>query len=313
MTAPSALRRAFLYLSLAGCAVCCRPHAPHLVDPRSPEEKRWDEIHDLENEGRVNDALDGYLSLCNESPSYTRACFDRARLLFEVGDVEKARTLAVELISRYPNGPFTLSAVKRLARSYLDGNAIKAGRMVMTALAKPLKDTEIWDTLVFEAAHLAREEKDVEGETFELTRLVNQSGRWQSQLWDDAVWRLAEINRQTGRTDEEVRWLTKLKDAQESSRLIGSYTSPFYDDALLRLGEIHLSRNDFDRARIEFGTLSQLSTSRKNDDGLLGLARVDLAEGRILDACAKLAEVQRQDGSAKRRASKLWVREGCEK
>ena len=264
----------------------------------------------MELDDRTADATAGYDTLCRQSPPYVRACFDRVRLMFETGDAA-AEQAATALISKYPNEAITQSLVKRLARYYLDAETFDEGRTALAALVKALQNTEIEDTLRFEISRLARAADDTPGEKTELVALIRRHARWQSQLWDDAVWRMAEICRDENNEDEEIVWLKTLEQAQESSRLIGSYTSPYYDDALYRLGEIHLTRGRFAAARRAFAVLAASETSRMQDDGLLGLARVDLAEGQSEDACAKLLEVQKIDGSASRKASSLYNGAKC--
>lgn len=297
-----------LLLFLSGC----RPHAAQLADPRSADEKEWDAAHDAENATQLNEARTAYFSLCEKDPPYVRACFDHARLLYLIEPVDSARAASVKTILRYPDTAFTQSLVKRLARSYRASNSAAQGLTVLAALDKQLKGSEVRDTILFEMARLAREQGDIDGETDSLATLVRTYGRWKSQLWDDAVWRLSEIGRETQRTDVEIAWLNKLSAAHESSRLIGSYTSPYYDDALFRLGEIHLNAGRLDAAGAAFSALSALSTSRMCDDGVLGLARVDLAAGRVREACEKLTKLQKKDGSTKQTAVNLSVSNRCE-
>lgn len=289
----------------------CRPHAPHVADPRSIHEIQWDAAHDAEDGERLAEADTGYRLLCEKDPPYVRACFDRARLLYRTDTAAAAREASIRTILRFPNEAFVQSLVKRTARSYLDADAVAEGVTALTALERKMKNDEARDTVLFEIARLARAGNDVAAETETLTTLVRSFGRWQSQLWDDAVWRLSQICRETNELNAEIEWLNTLLAERESSRLIGSYASPYHDDGLLRLGEIFLEAGRFEAAESMFSDLAATSTSRLKDDGALGLARVDLARGHVRAACEKLRRIQQKDGSAKRTAAGLAASNGC--
>ena len=282
--------------------VACRPHAPKVADPRSAEERDWDAAHALEREAKFEAAAAGYRALCERPIPYVRACFDFARLLYRLRSPEAAREVSVRTLLQYSEEGFAPSLIKRLAQSWLDTGEETAGIAVLEKLAEQLRDTESFDTVLFEAARLARHVGDAAAEERLLKRIIMSYDRWESQLWDDSVWRLSKICREDKRTDDELQWLDLLLAARESSRLLGSYNSPYHDDALYRAAEIRMLRGDIKDAYRLFVELSKLSSARLSDEGLVGAAAAAEAMGRISEACDLLMKAVKKDESAKREA-----------
>lgn len=283
--------------------VSCRPHAPDVADPRSPNEKAWDNAHKFEVERRSREAGSAYLALCGKTPPFVRACFDYARVMYETASLDEARAVSVQTVIRFPDAAGAQSLIKRLARSYVSENRAAEGAAALLALGEKVQKTESWDTVIYEVARSARRGGDFPAEKKYLEMLVKAHGRWESQLWDNAVWRLSRICRAENKKDEELFWLDTLLEERESSRIIGSYMSPFHDDALYRLGEIYAADKKFEDARRVFLELGDVRTSRLHDDGLLGAAKADIAQGNLKRACAVLREIVELDGSAKREAA----------
>lgn len=145
-----------------------------------------------------------------------------------------------------------------------------------------------------------------------LQQLVTTYDRWESQLWDDAMWRLIQIYKASGNALEEEQHIEALLATRESSWAIGSYNSPFHDDALLRLGYIYFERGSHDRAKACFEELAAQETSRLSDDALLGLARVERAGGRKEAACRLLQRIASMTAaSERRRAADMRAAMGC--
>jgi tetratricopeptide (TPR) repeat protein len=291
--------------------VSCRPHAPKVADPRSPEEKSWEAAHSLEDEGRVQESMTAYRKACGTTPPYIRACFDYARMMFKTAAPKDARPVATWTVSHFPSEGLTLSLVKQLAQSYVDNGDISAGIQELSSLEIKLQKSEVDDSLLYEIARLHKESKDAAAETKTLTVIVSRYNRWNSQVWDDAVWRLAAICREENLTADEIKWLEKLLHERESSRLIGSYNSPNLDDAMLRLGDIYLSEKRYDDAYRVFIELSKFTTSRMDDDGLMGAARTEIERGNLKNACKLLADAVRKDGSVKKDATSLAASISC--
>jgi tetratricopeptide (TPR) repeat protein len=299
-------------LMLAFVAMDCGGHRRRADHVHDDEEAKWDIHHEAERAGRIEEALAGYWAMCQRTPAFVRACFDYARLTFEVEPIREARKITRKTILRFPNDALCQSAVKRLRRSYRD--ELDAGIRELGRLAKETEGKGVHDTVLFEVARLARSADDPERESGTLLKLVSRYDRWESQLWDDAVWRLIEIYRDTKERSAEKKWLRKLLDAREKSALIGSYNSPYHDDALLRLGEIQMAENRQEEALATFMELGRDKKSRLRDEGLLGAARVREALGDTAEACRLLRKIIVEldaTGSGRRKAEALARRIPC--
>lgn len=292
-------------------AACGGPHGAY--SPRVPagSEAARDAVFALEREGRTTEALEGYRVLCEGAEPSARACYDRARLLLESGAVEAGRTASAAFLRRFPGSALAQPALKRLARSFMDAGEEEAGLAVLEGLAADLARTDAGDSVDREIARLHERAGDVAGQRRALLRIADR-GRWGSQLWDDALWRLSRMDREDGDAAAEERRLRELLGARESSRLIGSYGSPHHDDAQLRLGLLRAEAGDVPGALGILLDLGDLETSTLRDDALFEAARLELARGDRQGACALLARVLGvKDASAARRARSLHLETGC--
>lgn len=277
----------FFAVVLWGAAGCRAARDARRVPPEVVAE--WDVHHDAERDGDTDEAIEGYRAMCDRTPPYPRACFDYARMQFEVAPTDVARKITERTIERYPGEALAQSAVKRLRRSY--GDDVESGMTALGRLAKTIAGTEIHDTVLFEMSRLARSAGDTVREAETLRRLMAGHNRWDSQLWDNAAWRLVAIYQESGDVDEERKMLKALIRTKEPSALLGSYTSPYYDDALLRLGEIQLSQGAHQQAYDTFMTLAASETSSLRESGRLGAARVRRAQGNTRAACQILSDL----------------------
>ena len=285
---------ALLFLSVVSCA--CRPTAPARYVP-TVDEAAWEAAHDAENLSDREAALRGYTRLCERPEPYVRACLDSVRLRFKLRPIEEARLSAIEFITRFPDEGYAQSAVKRLARSFSKNDEYEEGFSTLTALSDKVRKTEIRDTVLYETARLARKFGDGKSEENILKLLVKEYGRWESQLWDDAVWRLSEIARDNANREAEKKWLRTLLNVQQDSWLIGSYTTPFHGDTLLRLGYLLLGESKPTEALTLFEQAVELRGSRVVDEALLGAAKAHIALGQKSAACRTLAKVLSRDTS----------------
>lgn len=272
------------------CVAGCRPSGPSTYRP-SPQEKRMDAAHQAEEQGEYKIAADEFFKLCNASPPYIRACFAQVQLMYKTRSIQEAREAAVALILRFPNEALAQKTVKKLSRSYAKNGDMALGIETLYSLSEKLKGSDIWDTLLFQSAVLARAASYSKREERLLERIVQECGRFESQLWDDAVWRLSKIAEERKDLNHEKKWLMRLIDSHESSRLIGSYTTPYYDDSLMRLGAIYLKEGNTQEALKTFEVLSKRKTSPKQNQGRVGVARTLLLMKKKKAACQMLQVV----------------------
>jgi tetratricopeptide (TPR) repeat protein len=270
-------------IAIAGCG----PASEYVPAGFTPAEAEWEKHHAEERAGDLGAAAEGYRAQCEADPAFPRACYDRARILFDMGRTAQAREDAVRFAVAHPENALAPVAVKRLSASYAAAGEAGAGVAALEELAARTKGTDVWDSAMFEVARLHRTSGDAEGEARSLEKVVGQ-GRWGTQLWPDAVWRLVEIASARGDREEEVRLLEKLVAAREESRLIASYDTKFHDEAYLRLGRILLDQGKLEPAYATFMKLAAWESSRMRDDGYYWAAVVRMRQGRVADACALL-------------------------
>ncbi len=295
-------------LFVAGCGSGTRYTPPGFT----PQELEWERYHDAEKAGRLDEAADGYESMCLANPPYRRACYDHARVLDKAGKKLLCAQSAARFVSRFPGDALAPTGVKLVGRCYLDIDRADDGIAALEELADDVKGKDAWDSVVYRIAKLHRSRKDTGSEERALEKIVNK-GRWESQLWDNSIWRLIEISRERGDIEAERRRLKKLLDSRERSYLIASYNFSHHDDALLRLGEINFQENQLEEARALFMELANWKTSRMRDDGYLWAARVRLRQGKNGKACRLLAKIVEKMPAANTRkeAIELAGTAGC--
>lgn len=298
-----------LFIGGCGGGYVSSPYQPHVP---TAEEAEWDRYHAAEEEGSADEALAGYDEMCRRRPPYPRACYDLSRLLFELERFAEAREASTSFIVEYPEHALAPTAAKRLGRHYAEAGRIAEGVAALTDLARTVDGTDAEDSVRYEIARLHRAAGDLAAEAAALQPIVAMD-RWDSQLWNDAIWRLIEVRSEQGDRAAEERLLEELLDTRESSYLIGSYTTGYHDDAMLRLGRLRLDDGRLDEAYDIFIELSRWDTSRERDDGLLWAARARLAQGRERDACKLLGRLLEKmpDASCHRDAKRLFATSGC--
>jgi hypothetical protein len=301
-----ALALGALLAALSGACGAAVEETEYFPSTPSPAEAEWERYHALERAGGFDEALAGYRAMCEGTPPYERACYDLSRLLFELDRHAEGRAATASFLTGFPENPLAQPAVKRLSRHHVDSGTVPAGIGVLGELADAVRGSDAEDSIRYQLARLHREAGHQGAEARELQRIL-KAGRWESQLWDDAIWRLIEIRREQEDQAAEERLLRKLLDTREESRLIGSHNSPYHDDALLRLGQLRLEQGEEQAAYRLFMELWRWETSRMRDDGLLWAAKVRLAQGRTRDACKLLGRLIEKvpDGGAVREARDL--------
>ncbi len=295
--------------ALAGCGP---PHSAYLRTDETPEERAWEVNHAAESAGRIDEAIAGYRGQCDAKPSYARACYDLARALLDAGRDAEGREAAARFIAEHPSNTLVQAAASHLSRSYEEAGEAAAGAVALGELAARIRGKDGWDSVQHEIARLQRIAGNAEAEAEALHAIVAR-GRWNSQVWDDAIWRLIELAAARGDRAGEAALLEQLIATREPSHLIGSYNSQYHDDALLRLGRLYLDDGRLDRAYDLFMELARWETSRKRDDGYYWAAVVRVRQGKGGAACDLLRTLLEKEpgSSAEREAIELMGQERC--
>ncbi len=296
---------------LSGMSGCGPKHYPKYTP--SPDEIEWNAHHTAEREERFEEARAGYQEMCSREPAYIRACYDIARLDFDRGETAEGRRSAVDFIRRFPDDGLAPVAAKRIARSHIKSGELKTGIEVLEELRVAVSQSDVHDTVLYHLSILQGRAGRVDDEARTLEDLLRIYGRWDSQLWDDAIWRLIEIKRGQGDAKAEARLLERLLETRESSWVVGSYTSPYHDDALLRSGQLALERGDKKKAEKLFLELGDIETSRLRDESLISAAELFLERGQSKRACRLLGKIVREmpAASSVRRAKTLAAKANC--
>lgn len=297
------------------CVSCGAPgkDSVYVAPVPTESELRWEEAHDLERSGNVAAALIKYHATCSGRLLYQRACYDYCRLLIESGDVEIGRGCAEDFITARPNGALAPVLAKAYAATFNESGQHMAGVNRLEQLATKVDGSEAWDTLQYQKAALLRRGGMIDAEETALMAIV-EKGRWGSQLWDNSIWRVIGIQQRKGDAKTEERLLLRMLSAKESSKLIASYHSPYYDDALFRLGHLYREMGELEKALKSFMTLANWKTSRLRDDALLASAKIKEQVGEREYACAYLSRLVKKmpDSSSYRKGYKLFQQWRCE-
>ncbi|MBN2715818.1 MAG: tetratricopeptide repeat protein [Deltaproteobacteria bacterium] len=298
----------FIYLIVAHAMLlaCGAPASNTEYRPPRPSrvEQQWQVAHQLEKSGEQEAAVAKYSALCHGMSQYSRACYDACRVIFEIPDEKRGRACAKQFIIKYPNDGLAPTLVGTVANSFKNSGGHEMGAVWLSELARQVEQSDVWDSIHYERAKIFRDSGTQAEEENALMEVV-ALGRWGSQLWDNAIWRMINIQRAKGDDAKEEALLQRMLSNLEESRLIASYNSPYYDDALFRLGELYWERADFKNAYNAFQRLTTWKTSRLRDDAMLQCAIIRKHQGDISGACAHLKQIfDRFPGSSSIRKAK---------
>lgn len=299
-----------LLVVLSGCCLACGASDGTSVNrpsPLSPVEVAWERAHALEKDGNLEAAASAFAALCDGRDRYIRACYDRCRVLFELPDEASALQCASGFVNAHPNHGLAPAMARTIGRTWKLDARYEEGAHAMGVIAASVAGKDVWDSIVYEQARLYRYAGRRDSEEATLMKIVDH-GRWGSQLWDNAIWRVIAIANEKQNMEREEELLLQMLAAKENSRWIASYNSPYYDDALFRLGEIYISRNELERAFSVFKRLSGYDTSRLRDDAILQCAQIRKRMANMEAACDELRMLTEKmpDSSSARDAKKLF-------
>lgn len=268
----------------------CGPSSKYVPAKMTPREVEWESFHALEHLGDLEGAADGFKQMCAAEQSDVRACHDYSRVLFDMARYQESIAAAEDFVKRFSNSALAPAAAQRIARIYKILDEPKKGVAVLKNLAALVVETDIWDSLEYQAAQLCRAASDSQCE-LDLLLAIVEKGRWSSQLWDNAIWRSIQLYFELGDRLQEKKLLKQLIASREKSYLIASYNSPYHDDAILRLGRINFDEGNLKEAYKLFKQLMEWKTSRMRDDGHVWGARVLISQNKRKRACRLLAFV----------------------
>jgi hypothetical protein len=224
----------------------------------------------------------------------------------------EAARLAWRVVAEYPDEVPADDALKVALRVSPNDAALQQN---LATLWERLKDRDIGDNLLFARAERSQS-ADAVALYDQLAATYPHSG-----LFDDSLWRAAEILRKSGDGRGAILRLQKILDTHKDALITGSYNSLVLDDAQLLVGRIWL--DDLHRpaeAALAFQNLEDdFKDSVLRDDALFELARARMSqhdpptERDKAQACEALARLCKEypDGNMVRRAHEQATTIGC--
>jgi TolA-binding protein len=220
--------------------------------------------------------------------AYKEADMDIAR-----GDAQAGWREMEAMLRRFPDDGLGKSALHRILHHRDEAQGPAATLAYLQALAPALERTERAEEIAYETA--AREET--------LGRLeqardafIAVASRWRypiGALWDDSLYRAAEIDQRLGRPRDALADLEAMLRQAEPSLLNGSYTRPRYPDATMFAARIY--RDDLhDRAearRMFHAAYANFPTWQLRDQALWLEAQLWKDDGKTDEECGVLEKL----------------------
>jgi len=310
-------------LLLGGCAANLSPKPFDAALRRAEREER--DAHFVEAAQQYDRAA----AACERPADCGLARFRRARMLDRAGDREAAVAEYLRAVDADPSGPYRgqcwlyaarlLGALGRsdeaealLSRIVFDrsheGVAPRALRILLErqpavqrigwlrGVEARLRQTELGDDVLLLRSRLHGEAGDRTAEKRDLEALVRRHPFPTGELWDDALWRLADMAEAGGDARSAIARLRPLVDAHESSFAVGSYALPRMDDAALRIVRLQLEVLRDPRTAIESARelRERFEDSELRDDAFWLEARAFAALGDATEACEVVASLREE-------------------
>jgi tetratricopeptide (TPR) repeat protein len=219
------------------------------------------------------------------------AAYKEADMEIERGNPELGWQEMEGMLARFPNDGLGKSAFHRVLRHEDETGGPARALAYLQAEEKTLGVTDRAEEVAYEtAAHL-----ETLGQT-QAARdaFVRVAARWRypiGALWDDALYRAAELDRRMGHPEAALADLDAMLSQREVSILNGSYTRPRFPEATLLAARIWRDDlHDAGQARRTFhAAYANFPTWGSRDQALWLEADLWRTEGRTDQACGMLA------------------------
>ncbi|MBN2802187.1 MAG: tetratricopeptide repeat protein [Deltaproteobacteria bacterium] len=276
-------------------------------------QKIWNGAFQIEKNGDTQKSAEEYKKLCYEN-KYPRGCYDYTRVLFKLNQNDKAVEESIKFVGSYPDETLVQPAVKRLTRFFTATEKYDQAIEVLNKLEKLTFNKEAYSSVIYQKANVYKQQNSYDNEKRELYKIIALD-RWGSTLWDNSMWRLINIENELQNSLKEIELIKQFLSAIESSKLIGSYNSSYFDNALLRLGNIYLENDKLDDAYKSFMELSSWSSSSLADDALLEAAKIEKLQNKLDKSCNTLEEIITRYSKTviEKKAKQLFIEWNCPK
>lgn len=224
-----------------------------------------------ERRGDWHTALDRYEQVYSQEyddEAGARATYRSAKIVTErLGETERGRRLLRQTVTRYPASVSAEFSVRELAERFRDRGEFSRLEQYFDELYVEVEDQPVADNLLFALGMTLEEHADDEAGALAHYRTL-YTNYPDGGLSDDALWQAAMIHKRHQRWPQAIELLETLADDVETSWFVGSYNSPWTNDARFELGLIHLLfLDDYDAAIEHFERyLSDFPHSVETDD-----------------------------------------------
>ncbi len=280
-------------------------------------ERRVDRDEALYRESRVRARQGDYaraVALCDriaeakpKSRRTERAILDGARYRLELGQVQRAEHDLRGLAVGASDSGAASSALRLLLVLHVRDAPHAAGLGFVRALGAEVREGKVAEVLMHEEAELLIALGRKAEARAVLTQQVARFPYPQGALWDDALYRLADLDEDEGDPRAAITHLDQMLAKGESAVLVGSYTRPKFPDAALRIARLYRDRvRDLDAAVRAFRAVRErFPDSRVVDDALAEEAELWLDRGDPVRGCTLLRQLlaAHEVGAARRRAA----------
>jgi TolA-binding protein len=263
------------------------------TSPRNREEASYRTAVSLKRADRTDEAIAIFETIARSSSSRApRAALTLAQLEHRRGNAEGQARWLDALVQHHPESAEARRAVV-MRTQRLDDPAAK--RRYLAAVWQGDGASSLRERAGYELARHLEAEGDPVGAAAQYDAVATRFPYPRGALWDDALYRLAEVLHRLGRTRDAIGRLEALLSYRERSTLQGSYERPRFAQARFRIAELYRDAlRDPEQARSAFREVwKSHPTSRLRDDALWEAALIAAREGWRAQACADLEELAR--------------------
>ena len=279
--------------------------AERWLDAAQSASKRSDEVEaryraatSWQRAGRLDEAQVLLSAIAQDPPSdrSARAAFDRAELLVDRGQEAEGQAARNAAIMQYPESGVARQALLREIGWHRDHGGVAAALAYLDRMEPRLARSELGETVGYERGRLLEEAGERIAARDEYLRVARKYPYPGGALWDDALFRAAELEVALGHPREAIAICKEMLSYREPQLTYGSLERPRFGDARYLMGRIYADElGDLQAARETFLTLArEHPTSRLRDDALWAAALADRRAGDMDAVCQDVAELARE-------------------
>jgi TolA-binding protein len=270
----------------------------------------------LERAGQRDEAEQLYLQIVEnygDGEMASRSLYYAGRMAFENGQFDHGLQRMRQVIENYPHKAAATQALRRAVQQLTRHQNADQTLRFLADLEPRVRGTDVGDNVLFHWACLEQEDNRWQAALSRLERLV-ELYPYPSGLYDDALWRAANIALEQRQPQRALGYLEQLVQWVEPAIGIGSNVTNWSDDSQLLIGKIYLEQLESPaRAAAAFEKLATFPDSILADDGLWWAAK---AYERLHDrpqSCRTLLRLLNEfpDSNKRRHARRQLTAQDC--